>query len=132
MELGDFTYIAGVLLVLLTVFVFGWLVVWRVVLSQFPQFREALKDLFGLGDNEKKRRLVNCDGNGEILGQSSANGHCAQQRSCKKLYSRRNNLQQLQVSIRTCLQARRGLKFDASVRVLLVDCLLHRSFRHRI
>ena len=56
MELGDFTYIAGVLLVLLTVFVFGWLVVWRVVLSQFPQFREALKDIFGLGDNEQKKK----------------------------------------------------------------------------
>ena len=56
MELGDFTYIAGVLVVLLTVFVFGWLVVWRVVLSQFPQFREALKDIFGLGDNEQKKK----------------------------------------------------------------------------
>ena len=56
MEFVHITSITFILLVLFVVFVFGWLVVWRVVLSQFPQFREALKDFFGIGDNENKKK----------------------------------------------------------------------------
>ena len=56
MALGGITSIAFILLALVVIFIFGWLVVWRVVLSQFPQFREALKDFFGLGDNEQKKK----------------------------------------------------------------------------
>ena len=32
-------------LIIFAIFIFGWLVVWRVVLSQFPQAREALNKL---------------------------------------------------------------------------------------
>lgn len=56
MALGGITSITFILLALVVVFIFGWLVVWRVVLSQFPQFREALKDFFGIGDNEQKKK----------------------------------------------------------------------------
>ena len=56
MALGGITSITFILLALVVIFIFGWLVVWRVVLSQFPQFREALKDFFGLGDNEQKKK----------------------------------------------------------------------------
>ena len=56
MELDNITSISFILLIIFAIFIFGWLVVWRVVLSQFPQAREALKDFLGVGDNERKKK----------------------------------------------------------------------------